>query len=152
MKKLLIVFFLALLSGCTSGVTTGIPLIVTGVWQGQLLSSTGSKSIQFSGNITFNIAQDGSAFAGTVNIIDPETNCWTGGTITGTISGNSFAIVITDANGTTITISGSLSNTVMTGIYVSTSTTTTTPAEEDAAEDIVGCPSHSGNFSVVKIG
>lgn len=144
-RTLLIVPFIFALNSCSSNVSSGFTVLLTGLWIGQLLAQT-NQPPPFSGDVTLNLVQnDDGTLEGTAIIADPETNCWSGGSIaepaananasvSSAVTGNRVTFIINDLTGGTITIDGTATNNTITAIYTTTSTAGT-------------CTPHSGTFN-----
>lgn len=157
-RCLLVIPLLALLASCSSGVSSGFTIIIAGKWTGLLLATTKGSFLQpdpFSGNVVMNITQNETtnALSGVVTIADPETNCWTGGSIDPTqsfVTGSKVFIVILDNNGAVIVIDGDATSTTINALYTSSghggANVQTTNGETG------GCSDHSGTFKASKVG
>lgn len=160
-RFLLVIPLLVLLASCSSGVSSGFFVFIEGQWVGLLLASTKGSFLEptpFSGNVRMNISQDETTntLSGIVLIADPETNCWTGGSIDPSqsfVTGSKVRIVINDNNGAVITIDGDATERTITALYTSSghggegSTSVQTVNGESST-----CTNHGGTFNATKTG
>jgi len=151
-RFLLLIPLLAVLAGCSSGVSSGFVIFLDGKWVGLLLATTKGSFLQpdpFSGNVTMNITQSETtgALSAVVIIADPETNCWTGGSIDPTqsfVTGSKVFIVIQDNNGATIVIDGDATTSTINALY--TSSGHSGSSVQTVGGGMSTCTDHSGTF------
>ena len=158
MRRLLLLAPLLFLTSCSSNVSSGFTVFLTGQWIGELLGGV-PPAPGFSGDVNMNLIQEESGeLSGTTAINDPETTCWAGGQIsdpeaddlvavplagttnsaaTAAVTGNRVFFQINDVGGATITIDGTASNNTITALYTSTGG---------------NCAAHSGNFTARRVG
>ena len=180
-KVTLALFFSAFLTSCESGTveTAGPALPPSTTYSGTLTSvtlSTSDPSINPTGQatitatVTFNFSvSDMGILTGVVNISDTNTNCFSGGPISGTVTGSNINFTITDGIAGSVNFSGTFTSTSLTGNYsrpgnitsvttstqstsstttsVSGSTSTTTSSQSNTPTNAFsGCPAHSGTI------
>ena len=182
-KVTIALFFSVFLTSCESGTveTAGPTELSSTTYSGTLTSvtlSTSDPSINPTGQatitatVTFNLSVDDmGTLTGVVNISDPNTNCFSGGPITGTVTGSNINFTITDGIAGPVNFSGTFTGTSLTGSYsrsdtitsVTTSTqstssttsvtsgtpptTTTTSSQSSTPTNVFsGCPAHSGTI------
>ncbi len=156
MRQLLVLLPILAIAGCSSNVSGGFTVNLTGNWVGEMISTTGANP-PFSGKLNMNITQnqDGT-LEGLAAIRDPETLCWAGGTITdngpvavplagvgsgpgsvmiSAVTGNKVTFIIEDEGGATITVDGSATSNTLSAIYTSNGG---------------NCEAHSGTFNIVR--
>jgi len=156
-RFLLVIPLLAVLAGCSSGVSSGFVIFLDGKWVGLLLATTKGSFLEpdpFSGNVSMNVTQNETtgALSGVVIIADPETLCWTGGSIDPTqsfVTGSKVFIVINDNNGATIVIDGDATATTINALYTSSGHGS---GGVQTVEGMGGCTDHSGTFKANKVG
>lgn len=160
-RFLLVIPLITLLASCSSGVSSGFFVFIDGQWVGLLRAETKGSFLEptpFSGNVTMNIHQDETTntLSGLAIIADPETNCWTGGSIDPAqsfVTGSKVHIVINDNNGATIVIDGDATATKITALYTSTGGGGSTSVQTTNGESPVStCTDHSGTFNASKTG
>ena len=152
MRRLLLIIPLVFaLNSCSSSVSSGFTVFLTGLFTGQMLAQTNIPP-PFSGIVTLNLIQnEDGTLEGNAIIRDPETTCWAGGNVTdpqeptavplttsatnvtSAVTGNRVVFIIDDVGGATITIDGTATNNSINAIYTS----------EGGA-----CANHSGSFIV----
>ena len=149
MRRLILIALIAplpFISNCNSNVSSGFTVFLSGTWIGQLLAQTDFPS-PFSGDVTMNLIQnEDGTLEGTAIISDPETMCWSGGSIeepaananlVAGVTGNRVTFIIQDVSGTTVTIDGTATNNTITALYTSSGG---------------ACEAHSGTFRVTRSG
>lgn len=158
MRRLLLLAPLLFLTSCSSNVSSGFTVFLSGQWVGQLLGGV-PPAPGFSGDVVMNLIQEETGeLSGTVGISDPETGCWAGGEIedpqaddlvavplagtntspgTAAVTGSRVFFQILDNGGATITIDGTATNNRITALYTSTGG---------------NCAAHSGNFTASRAG
>lgn len=151
MKRLLWIIPLAFLVSCSSSTTSGITVILTGQWVGQMLAGTNIPA-PFSGTFTLNVTQEeDGTISGTITVQDPETRCWGGGTFTGTVTGSRFTFTYTDTFGPTVTVEGNATTGEITAFYTSVGNGQPVPDPNDPTMTVVLCTSHTGTFNGTRI-
>jgi len=152
MRRLLLLAPLLLLTSCSSNVSSGFTVFLSGPWIGVLLGAV-PPAPGFSGDVTMNLIQDeAGVLSGTAAINDPETTCWAGGEIedpqedevgavalagTAAVTGSRVFFQINDVGGATITIDGTATNNSITALYTSSGG---------------NCAAHSGTFTARRAG
>jgi hypothetical protein len=139
------------LSGCSSGGTAsgGNNFGLTGAWGGTMRSQQQNFDIPdnpatpadesgtgpYSGNVIMNIVQDvAGKITGIVTVNDPETSCWTGGTLAdSSLTGNQIMLSWADQSGSTVSVQGTATGTTINALYTSSDGT---------------CDAHSGFFNI----
>jgi hypothetical protein len=138
------------LAGCSSGGTAsgGNGFGLTGAWGGIMKSFQDFVIVDnpatpqdesgiaiVSGNVIMNIVQDvAGTITGVVTVSDPESGCWTGGSLTeSSLAGNNIVLNWTDQSGATVNAQGTATSSSINALYTSSEGT---------------CPGHSGTFNV----
>ncbi len=137
MRRLLLILPLMLTVSCSSGTSSGIGALLTGSWIGDMIS-TNDLPTSPSGKITMTISQDiAGKLTGIITISDPETMCWSGGTLdeTSSITGSRVTITFTDGGGASVAFDATATSTSIKGLYTSKGGT---------------CASNSGTLSLVR--
>ena len=161
MRRLLLLAPLLFLTSCSSNVSSGFTVFLSGQWVGTLLGEGGGQALPpgFSGDVIMNLVQDESGvLSGTATISDPETNCWVGGEIndpqedevvavplagttsspgTAAVTGSRVLFQINGIDGVVVTIDATASNNSINALYTSSAGT---------------CPAHSGTFTARRAG
>ena len=121
----LLAISIPIFSACSSGggSTIGVSLTdLSGTWSGSMSSTNKLTNHLFTILITQTEAGSFSGIADFSVILNGD--CFLGGKITGTIEGTAVTITISDGGTSTITFNGTLSGSVIAGLYSSTSPTT----------------------------
>lgn len=154
-RLLLIIPLMFALNSCSSSVSSGFTVFLTGLFVGNLFAQTDFPP-PFSGDVQLNLVQnDDGTLEGNAIISDPETTCWSGGTVvdpdeglvpvplaasttnvTSSVTGNRVVFIIEDVGGATITIDGTATNNSITAFYTS---------------EGGPCANHSGTFNANRV-
>lgn len=141
-RLFLLLMPLVAVSGCSSGGTAsgGNSFGLTGAWVGLLRSyqnftfddatktddpatsvDEAEVTAIYSGSVVMNIVQDvDGTITGIVTVQDPESKCWTGGTLgESSISGNNIILTWEDQSGAAVTAQGTATGNTINTLFTS---------------------------------